>query len=114
MAGKGPAIASRGVFYALEGLSKNTLIDLVADIAQGEVGIEIESSAEILAWIQKRLEPVHRARRQKSVDLVGELSKLAAMDSRRQSVTHAAASESEKALAAQASSGMEHKPVWEA
>ncbi|MGH9930996.1 MAG: hypothetical protein ACREA9_17450 [Pyrinomonadaceae bacterium] len=112
MAGKGPAIAPRGVFYALDDLSKNTLIDLVADIAIGEVG---EATPEtILAWIQKRIEPIHRARKQCPVDLVGALAKLAASDARYRATQVVKPTAGERAMAKAATSKYTDKPVWEA
>jgi hypothetical protein len=114
MAGKGPAIAPRGVFYALDDLSKNTLIDLVADIAIAEVGEGNATPETILAWIQKRIEPIHRLRKQRPIDLVGALEKLAASDKRNEAVR---AASGKHVVAPQppmrATSSDTNKPVWE-
>ena len=73
MAGKWPALCSRHVALALDELSKNTLIDLVYDIAEPSARLEKGDAIEdddVLLWIQKKLEPVHQARKQRAIDLV--------------------------------------------
>lgn len=72
MAGK-PTVFVRGAaFCALDELSKNTLIDLVADLARREIGEETSDLA-VVQWVQDQMAPIDRARSQKSRDLVGRL-----------------------------------------
>jgi len=81
MAGKATVFASRSVFYAMDELSKNTLIDFVTDLAHAEVG-EDASDETILAWVERKIKATHRARSQKSVSLLGRLARVHANDQR--------------------------------
>ncbi len=75
MAGKLPVFGSRALFYAMDQLSKNTLIDLVTDLARGEIG-EGAIDEAVLAWVQRKIEPTHRAREQAPVDLLGRYRRI--------------------------------------
>lgn len=54
----------------MDDLSKNTLIDLVIDLARAELG-ETADAESVLGWVQQKLEPVHRMRNDRPVDLIG-------------------------------------------
>jgi hypothetical protein len=74
MAGNAPAFIGRPAYLAIDKLSKNTLIDLVSDLCRREIG-ETASDAEVVAWIEKEVEPVHLARHQRFVGLVAAMNK---------------------------------------
>ena len=67
--------------YAMESMSKNTLIDLVTDIARREVG-EDSSDAELLMWIARQVQPVCIARKQAQPNLVGRAVSCVVNDTR--------------------------------
>lgn len=75
MAGKGLVIAPRRLGYALDALSKNALIDLVADRAMAQIGAEM-SDEQLAAEIQGWLSPVIRERGDRPVSLSGLMAKL--------------------------------------
>lgn len=79
MAGKASVLASRPLHYALDSLSKNTLIDFVVDLARAELGEDACDDA-VVAWIQGRIDPVVRVRGDKPVFLKRRVQALARND----------------------------------
>jgi hypothetical protein len=75
MAGKATVFANRGVFYAMDGLTKNTLIDFVVDIAIRSVGDDKATDENILQWVQDNIQVTDNYREQKSVNLLGRLER---------------------------------------
>jgi hypothetical protein len=69
MAGKACALVSPRLHFALDKLSKNALIDLVADQARLDIGQEDASDADVVRRIQQWLEPIIRARSDRKVNL---------------------------------------------
>jgi uncharacterized protein (UPF0210 family) len=76
MAGKGLAIASHRLGYALDKLSKNALIDIIADRATAEVGEDCATDEMLANTIQEWIEPVTRVRGDRRVELRSLLVKL--------------------------------------
>lgn len=74
MAGKASVYASRRLFYALDQLSKNTLIDLVIDRIRLDVGEDARDEV-IARTIRDWLGPVARLRKDRAPDLVGAMER---------------------------------------
>jgi hypothetical protein len=70
MAGKACVFASRALAYALDGYSKNALIDLVVDLSRGELG-ETATDEEVMMWVDSKMTPTRNYRQ----DKVAHLSK---------------------------------------
>ena len=64
MSRKPPVFCRGGLLVAMESLSKSQLIDLVMDLACGELGEDTEDES-VLYWVQQRLNTVlvHRGDR---------------------------------------------------
>ncbi len=75
MAGKTCVFTSRRLYFALDTLSKNALIDLVVDRVRAELG-ESTSDEVIAEHIQDWLGPVIRERGDKPVSLAGRMAYL--------------------------------------
>ena len=75
MAGKGLALATRRIGYALDALSKNALIDLVVDRARAEIG-EDTTDEDLANRIQDWIDPVTRARGDRPITLRVLISRL--------------------------------------
>jgi hypothetical protein len=75
MAGKACVLTSRRLAYALDHLSKNALIELVADRARAQIGAEMPDE-QLAAEIQEWLNPVVRERGDRPVNLIGCMAKL--------------------------------------
>ena len=74
MAGKPITKASDRVAWALSQVSKNTLADMVLQVVLKEVGKDA-SDLQILARVQKWLDPVQRSRGDTPIDLIGVLQR---------------------------------------
>lgn len=75
MAGKASVLASSRLFYAMDKLSKNALIDLIVDRARAEIGEDAddESVAELIeGWIR----PVANVRNDRSLSLRSAMADL--------------------------------------
>ena len=74
MAGKASVFASGGLFYAMDKISKNTLIDMVLDAAHRELGEEI-ADERIARHVQQSLDTVARMRGDKPANLLSVLTR---------------------------------------
>lgn len=74
MAGQKPELCSRRLAYALDKLSKNTLIDIIADLAVMNVGEEGASDEELAGTIQAWVDPVLRVRSGRRIDLAAQMA----------------------------------------
>lgn len=74
MQGKPSVFCSPRLAFALERLSKGTLMDLVYDLARATLG-ENCTDEEAAEWITAVVEPVLREREMKPIDLVKEMGK---------------------------------------
>jgi len=81
MAGKSCVLASRHLSYALEKLSKNTLIDLVVDMTRGTVG-ENASDVVIARSLQPFIDAVLRMRSDRPMSLEAAVQALITSDER--------------------------------
>lgn len=69
MAGKPITRASRGVAYAIEHLSKNTLADIVLDRLAAEIG-EDATDGDVVRHLQRWVDTVQRLRGDKPTALL--------------------------------------------
>jgi len=79
MQGNPPVLATRGVAFALDSLSKNTLIDFLADLANSTLGMDAKDETK-LELIEQWLEPVQIARGDNPTKLLARLQRLQASD----------------------------------
>lgn len=79
MAGKASVFASRRLWYAIDKMSKNALIDMVVDRVRAEIG-EDASDEAIAEKVQEWLGPVARERGDRPVSLLGAMQHLDAND----------------------------------
>ncbi len=75
MAGRAPVLASRRLWFALDRLSKNTLIDILVDRARAEDGEEAKD-ADVARRIQRWLRPVCRLRGDREPKLLDAMARL--------------------------------------
>lgn len=68
MADKAPVSCSPPLDFAMDKASKNQLIDLIADLARGELG-ERASDEQVIDWLQSRLATVWQYRGDKGYSL---------------------------------------------
>lgn len=68
MAGKPPYFASGAFTYALDCLSKNTLIDVLVDLVRAQIGEEA-SDYQVAAWLQPTINVIMHHRGDPRVDL---------------------------------------------
>lgn len=79
MAGKAVVLTSRRLAYAVDKLSKNALIELVVDLARGQIGAEM-SDEQLATQIEEWVGPVLRERGDKPANLVAAMKRLDAND----------------------------------
>lgn len=82
MAGKPMGFASVALAWTLDGLSKNTLADIVVDRARQQVGREDATDEELVAVIQGWLSPVAIVRRDKPLNLAARYAECLASSER--------------------------------
>jgi hypothetical protein len=73
MAGKPPVFADLALYWTLDDLTKNQLIDLAVDLATAEVGEDASNDA-IVAWLQPRMDTVWSHRKDKAIPLKAKLA----------------------------------------
>jgi hypothetical protein len=73
MAGKPITRGSRRVAYAIDGLSKNAMADIILDRVAAEIG-EGATDAEVIAHLQPWIDTILRLRGDKPLNLTGRRS----------------------------------------
>lgn len=87
MAGKRRILTSPRLGYALDKLSKNALIDLVADLADLEFGEGEATDEQVAVIIQGWLGPILRVRKDRPVSLIDLMTKFDASEEDRRNRT---------------------------